>query len=633
MNITDQANPSILRGVPSWVYAIILALASIEPVTHFWLTSIDGPERYFSGLHTADSAIYLQSMRMFETGFFSPYATCRTENGPNDPALFPTPFHWLYGMAGALARLVRMDNFLFLGLVNGVIGALYLVAVYRLFTSIASDRASLAFLIWALGGGLGGIAYVATGAMGLHDLPNFDRYFERFSMYELVEGPYLSPALHLPRLYYTLSLALCLGGLTAFIASVRISCRRHFGFAALLLFGGALVNPRFGAQAWFVAGLYLFVASSLSFGGKVRLAGALAAPVTLAGLASWSLMARNPEFLENTALLVRESAWPTALLSAGLLQFPLVFVVGRKIWPQFTRNEAILGKICAGYLAVFAGLFIAYGAYHGTLFRAGDATAANRVSDFALLGAAAWLLLRWPKATPGATGDRTLIFILLWSLIFAVLSMSAFGQGWFIRLAPQRLMVFLGLPMAVLSAAAIQEIRKTMPRLAAGYASVIVACGTTSILVGALYFQGPLQRRPGEGPFARLHPEIISAADQSLLEQLGGLPRGYVLAPEPMSDIVAVRTEMSVLGGAGSTDLSDVKSVKITPEINQFFSTNASDSDRRAFLDAWCIDYVYCSDTWPVPEAVVERLAATPDLRLIAAEGRGRLFAATNHRS
>ena len=61
-------------------------------------------------------------------------------------------------------------------------------------------------------------------------------------------------------------------------------------------------------------------------------------------------------------------------------------------------------------------------------------------------------------------------------------------------------------------------------------------------------------------------------------------------------------------------------------EVTRFFSPGETQQERRAFVDRWCIDIVYCPDTTPVSQDVVSELAATPWLRERAREGRGVMF-------
>ena len=41
------------------------------------------------------------------------------------------------------------------------------------------------------------------------------------------------------------------------------------------------------------------------------------------------------------------------------------------------------------------------------------------------------------------------------------LAVSGFGQGWYMRFTPQRLMIFLGVPLSILAAQALDGLRTT----------------------------------------------------------------------------------------------------------------------------------------------------------------------------
>ncbi len=613
---------SIGDTTPKWIYALILILASLPPVSHLWIANYPPPDAVPTGLSNSDSAIYLQAMRMLVNGFYSPYATCEAPNGPNDIAYLPAPFHWLYALIGVAADWAQADDFLFLGLMNGVLGAVYLLVVFQFLKVAVPRQANLAFLLFTLGGGLGGLLYAVTGAFHLHSNDAFETYFWRAAMYELVEGPYLSPNLHMPRLYYTLALSLCLGGLTALIRAIKIRCGRHLGFASLLLCLGAIVHIRLGGFAWAIAMIYLLGGGDED--RKERLRAAVCA--TLAIAAAFGLFAAmslaNPVFMRNTGVLVRESMWVTGFISVAAFHLVLVpKVIASRIrhlpLPLFVMSWAAMG-----YLAAFLVLFIPYQIYFGNFLSAGDTAAATAISDWALLGAVAGGIYGGTRRHASTREFEDGAWVVPWVLVFTAIAISAWGQGWFLRLTPQRLMLFLGIPLSILSAAALQAWARRRPRRAHAYRAAMIACGVLSAAVGTLYFQGPLGRMPGAGPFARLHPEIMTPADADLMQLL---TPGTVLAPASFSDAIALRPGMRVLGGVGGTDLSDQMSTEIDPAVARFFSAGLS-MDRSDFLDKWCVDYVYCPDTWPVGAEVVEELKSDARLEVVAERLRGILL-------
>ncbi|MCH8205074.1 MAG: hypothetical protein IID09_07900 [Candidatus Hydrogenedentes bacterium] len=613
---------SIGDRTPKWVYALMLVLASLPPASHFWIANYPPSDVVPTGLSNSDSAIYLQAMRMLANGFYSPYATCKALGGPNDIAYLPMPFHWLYALMGAVADWVQADDFLFLGMMNGVFGAVYLLVVYRFLKVAAPRQADLAFLLFALGGGLGGLLYAVTGVFHLHGNDAFETYFWRAAMYELVEGPYLSPILHMPRLYYTLALSLCLGGLTALIRAIKTQCNRHLGFASLLLCLGAIAHVRLGGFAWAIAMIYLLGGAQAL--GKERLRAAVC--VTLAVAGAFGLFAAislaHPVFMRNTGVLVRESMWVTGFISVAAFHLVLVPKVIASRIRRLPRALFVTSWAAMGYLAAFSVLFIAYQIYFGNLLGAGDAAAATAISDWALLGLVAGGIFGATRRHASPREFHEQAWVVPWLLVFTAIAISAWGQGWFLRLTPQRLMLFLGIPLSILSATALQAWARRRPRRARSYLAAMIACGLVSAAVGTLYFQGPLGRAPGEGPFARLHPEIMTPADADLLQLLRP---GIVLAPASFSDVIALRPGMRVLGGVGGTDLSDQMSTEIDPAVARFFSA-VSSMDRSAFLDEWCIDFVYCPDTWPVNAKVLEELRSDARLEVVAERSRGILL-------
>ncbi len=607
---------------PKWVYAIILILASLQPASQYWIAKAPSSDAVPTGLSNSDSAIYLQAMRMLGNGFYSPYATCKALNGPNDISYLPAPFHWLYALIGIAADWIQADDFLFLGLMNGVFGAIYLLVVYRFLKVAAPRQANLAFLLFTLGGGLGGLLYALTGVFHLHGAAAFETYFWRAAMYELVEGPYLSPILHMPRLYYTLALSLCLGGLTALIRAMKTHCGRHLGFASLLLCCGAIVHIRLGGFAWAIGMMYLLGGGD----GEVKERLRAAASVTLAISGAFGLFAAmslaNPVFMQNTGVLVRESVWVTGFISVAAFHLVLIPKVIASRIRCLPLPLLVLSWAAVGYLAAFSVLFFAYQIYFGNFLGAGDAAAAVAISDWALLGGLAGGIYGVTRKDASSRKLEEGAWVAPWLLVFTAVAISAWGQGWFLRLTPQRLMLFLGIPLSIFSAMAIQAWADRRPRRAHAYLAAMIACGVISAAVGTLYFQGPLGRRPGEGPFARLHPEIMTEADAELLQLLSP---GIVLAPASFSDVIALRPGMRVLGGVGGTDLSDQMSTEIDPAVARFFSAGLP-MDRSDFLDEWCVDYVYCPDTWPVGVPVVGELKSEARLELVAESSRGLLF-------
>lgn len=617
-----------LKETPWWVFAVCLGLASIEPVTHVALEQIHSEQAVHSGLHTPDSAIYLACMRMLENDFFSPYATCTSPNGPHDPAFLPTPFHWLYAVVGEIGRWFWIGEFVFLGLANGFFGLVYLLVVYHFLRAAAGSVADLAFVLWALGGGLGGALYLVAMLTGAASSAGFEASSFRFVMYELIEGPGLFPILHIPRLYYTVSLALGFGALTAFINGLGTGCRWHLVFAGLLLFGSAVVNIRFGAFAWSVAVMYLVCRVDLTARRQAALAVAMFVPVAAAAAVFAAMQWTRPVFTETALAIVRESIWPTGFLTAAIFYLPLLVVAGRAAIPALPRLPRGLAAGAVGYLVALIPLFLAYQFYYGSLWRGGDHAALARVSDFALVGGVVGLAAGWRRKSdqPGlgtrpATGTE---WFVLWALVFLAAGMSALGQGWGVRLVPQRFLAMLGVPLAVSAAVALRAWAAQRPVGTRVYAGAVVSAGLLSIAVGSAFFQAPVGRIPSDPTYAERHPELISPADAALLDKLEA---GVVLAPPEIADAVAMRPGVRVLGGIGATDLSDAPSVDLDRLFGRFYAEHTTDhGTAHRLLDDWCVDYVLFPDTrrggWPAwhPDWRCDRLDTT------AAAGAGRLM-------
>ena len=286
----------------------------------------------------------------------------------------------------------------------------------------------------------------------------------------------------------------------------------------------------------------------------------------------------------------------------------------------------LMGRVAAfgatGYLVAFAALFLAYQVYYGNVLVARDAAVAVAVSDWALLGACAGLayaLARRGRSGPASESD----WVVLWLLVFLALAISAFGRGWFLQFGPQRLQIFLWLPICLLSAAGLERWRKSWPRAAHGLTAAMVACGLTSAAVAVLCFQGPLGYRPGASPYAAFHAEAMTEADAAVIEHVRA---GVVLAPLYAADAIALGRGNRVVFGVGSFNCSDQRFVTLRGQVADFFSPAADDPRRRKCVHDWCVGYVYCPDTWPVDPATVEQLRSAPWLHEVAAQGRAVLF-------
>jgi len=211
----------------------------------------------------------------------------------------------------------------------------------------------------------------------------------------------------------------------------------------------------------------------------------------------------------------------------------------------------------------------------------------------------------------------------LWLLVFLVLAVSAFGRGWFLRFGPHRLQVVLWLPICILSAAGLHRLAASRPHLASATVIGLVACGICTVATAVLCFQGPFGRQDAKGPYAKLHTEIISEEDAAAMERLA---EGRVLAMPPGSDAIVFREGNRVVYGIGSFNLAEQPDRLLRGDVEAFFTPGVADGLRRQIARQWCAEYVYCSDTWPVPEQVVDEFRAAAWLDEIADQGRATVF-------
>jgi len=214
-------------------------------------------------------------------------------------------------------------------------------------------------------------------------------------------------------------------------------------------------------------------------------------------------------------------------------------------------------------------------------------------------------------------------WVVLWLLAFLAASLSAFGQGWFLRFGPHRLQVLLWLPICMLSAVGLARLRERMPRVAGVLRGGLVVCGVSSVVVCVCFFQAPLGRQDARGPYPSFHSEVMSLSDAHVTAALGP---GRVLAIPPASDAIVYTRGNQVVYGIGSFNLADQPYVALRAEVDGFFGGDTTEEERLRVVREWCADYVYCSDTWPTATEVVDQLRATPWLEEVAGEGRATLF-------
>jgi hypothetical protein len=602
------------------VWLVIVALAAIQPVLHLGIRYISPEGTVPTGLHIPDSALFLYSMEMFDSDFHSLYATCQSGVGEYSPSLYAVPHLWLYGVLGTIARALHANNFLFYGVANGVGALLYLWAVYRFLCRAFPKIAERAFVLFALSGGPGGLLYLLTGVMGFHDHASFTTYFDRFALYELMEGPHLNPVLYFPRLYYTLSLAICFAAFTVLLKAVHEApCARLWYWAPLLAIG-SFIDARFAVFTLGLVVLYLLLVSDVSEKRRIGLGAWYAGSVAAGCLPAYWLMRMNPTVVENHVVVGNMAMWfspfvVVAWLHLLLSRASVLASVGRL--PKLAAVAALAGL---GYLGAYAMLYVGYQLYHGNLLAGRDGSVAANISDLALLGGvvgAVIALLRRRVMEERRAHDWAVV----WLIGYLAISLSGFGGGWFLRFGPQRLEVFLWLPLCLFAAMGIMRLAS---KRAAVAMAVLIVSGVTSISVAALAFQAPFGRTDARGLYAALHPEIMTAADDRLLDKLG---EGTVLTTAPMADVVVMQRGNRVVFGIGSFNLTDQPYRALNDIVLTFFDPGTTEDTRRELVRAWCVEYVLCPDTWAIDASTRVQLGETDWLRLVSEDGEGLLFA------
>jgi hypothetical protein len=604
------------------VWLIIAALAMLEPLAHLWIAYGLPAGSTPTGLHIPDTICFRVFMDAFESDFRLPHATCQAPGGTNFIGYFAMPYTWLYCILGAVGHILRLDDFLLLGFANGAVGAIYLWVVYRFLKRAVPAYANLAFAFFTLGGGLGGVLYVFTGLLGLHGAPSFEENFARYALYELIEGPCLSPVLHFPRLYYCVGLALCYGGLIVLMNACRKYDFRRACVLALVMFSASFLHSRFGPLTWLVGMFYLYAQEDVARGTRMRLAGVLTGATFLGVGASMGLMTFNPSFVGSTVSTVRQAMWLFPFLSAA---FFFLFLVPCEVGCTM-RCLPRFGRACCwcavGYLAAFVLLYLAHQVYWGNYLKGGEPEAALFSSDKALAGALVGFIFGLTRRTRDRKPDAEMGWVTLWFLAFLCFAVSAWGNGVILGLSPQRAMAMLGVPLALLAARRVHSLRLLHPKIAAGIVAVIVACGITSVVVGATCFQGPLFHKPGKRAFAWHHVESMTPNDAEVLTYLRP---GVVLSTKQLNDVIALRPGNQVIFGA-ATGLGDQGYETMEEGVGQFFSADATPEFRADYLGRWCIDFVFCPDTYPVASETVEQLYRMIELAVVVEAGNAVLF-------
>jgi hypothetical protein len=621
---------------PWWVWLIIAVLSCLQPAAHLLIQYAPPEGMTPTGIHIRDSATFLQSMDMFENaGSDAPYETKLGESDFTFWKQFALPMLWFYGIQGAAVHSFTANNFLAYGFFNGLFTALFLVVVYRFLRIAVGKSAPFAFALFTLGGGLGGVLFFVTGALGLHSAAGFEDHFWRFGVYELFEGAHLFPVTYYARSYYTLSLACCLGGLTTLMRAFQIRCGGHALLAAIILFPGAFLNARFGVFTLGIAALYIMAQPSPHRRSHIVLSLMFFVSGIAAWATSWMHMAMSPTIIPNLLDVGDMNMHFSPFVVAAILFLPPCLYETWRQARHMTRPWRALASAGFGYLAAFACLFLVYQTYYGNLLIARDSAVAVAISDWALIGGVAGLLWGLRMPSPEAPGKNP--WIAIWFLGFFALAISAFGHGWFLRFGPQRLMVMLFLPMCILTAEGLQAWTTTRPRFARAYTGAIIGCGIITIAASTFWFQGSFGQAPGKTVYAETRPffmtendvQLIGLVPQNSAGRYSSVKLLTVLAPPPASDIVAMRRGNPVLFGIGSFNMSNQPYRETRSATEHFFAPGTSATDRLQILSDWDVRVVYCSETWPVDSQTLDELDRMPDLELLERAGDGALYIVT----
>jgi hypothetical protein len=631
------------RATPPWLYPLIALLAAVNPLTHLWLLYGLPEGLSATGFHIGDTPFFLTAMSAARNVDFAPYALCDA-SGAFGASSFALPHHYLYIALGHAAHALGVPDFLLLGLANALCGVLYLWAVWSFMRVALLRVAPRAFLLFTLGGGVAGALYLLAWLAGHTDSAGFEGWFHRYARYELIEGPFLAPLLIVPRLYYTLPLAMGFAALTCCVRRCYRAPAAHAGardlaMAVLLLGLSTLLNARVGLLLFGALLCLLVVAPAAP---RVRLRWGIVCGVLVlgVGLAVGALLAGNAAASENVRALLQRSIWFGALLGATVLAVPALLVSLRMpLRALSTPLRFVLGALL-GYLAAFALLYAMHQVYWGNLLAGGDARAAVAVSDWALLGAlpGALLAARRARKAPAAGISGALA---LWLAGAVAVGISAWGGGALLTAMPERTLAVCAVPLALLTARGLHQrrlrdalfpARNATPFLRV-YArhgfTILIAAGLLSNTVAALCFQGPLGYDAAPGPFAWVHSEVMASEDAHLID---AIESGVVLAPASLppllGDVVVHRRPgtRTVLGQP-SLEFSGVLMAPLIQRVQQFYDPALLESfDHRAQLDRWCVDYVLCPQTRPVDPATLSYFRAQPYLEEVLGERDIALF-------
>ena len=459
----------------------------------------------------------------------------------------------------------------------------------------------------------------------------FEACFHRYARYELIEGPFIAPLLVMPRLYYTLPLALGCFSLNAGLRGLSPGRRYPLLVVLPLLFFTTYINARVGMLFFLVHLCFFYSIRNRAATARLGYATACGVVTILTLLLVQFQFQYNPSGAANVDILLRRCAWIGSLLSVLCLYFFSVpFALRRR-----TQRLPFLGKMAVwaalGYLFVFVFLYLAYQLYWGNLWGGGETAAAVAMSDLALLGGLAGLVGFYLKGRNCSISlcsheAQTMSGVVLWFVAFLAIAVSAWGQGALLRFMPERFLVLLGLPLAVLSAEGLARLRFRYPKRARMLFVSMLMCGCCSAAVATLCFQGPIGHAPGKPAFSWVHSESVDAA---LIPVIDAVPEGaVVLAPATLPPllgdvIVHRRPGTRTLLGQPSLEFGGVDMLAMSKAIQRFYAEDTPMEMRRTFLQDWCVTHMLVFSESPL----ISVLDTTPWLTPIMRNKRAVLYA------
>ncbi|MFM1919815.1 MAG: hypothetical protein RLZZ303_1449, partial [Candidatus Hydrogenedentota bacterium] len=189
-----------------------------------------------------------------------------------------------------------------------------------------------------------------------------------------------------------------------------------------------------------------------------------------------------------------------------------------------------------------------------------------------------------------------------------------------LQFGPQRMQVFLWLPICMLAAAGAMRLAGPLRRLAW---TVWLTAGLSSMLVILVVFQAGMGRTNAEGAFDIINVQWIQPQDREALEHARG---GRLLAKPLLGDAAVHLSEARAPFAVGAFNLTDVPYSQLHREAEHFFSGAATPEEQDALLQRWCIEYVLVSDLRPIAPEGRAALRQRPYLKLVYDKGGTELY-------